>query len=542
MATTKAKAKPAAKKAPAKKNTTKKAAPTRAAASKKSTPAKKAVTTAKVAPRAVVGERLARVALTDIAPAGHNLRKKIDVDEEFLASIKRVGVLQPVLLEDCTGVCPRPAVKGGHKYHLVAGERRWTASTMAKLADIPAMIRSRLADDVRIEAMLFENLQREGLDPIEEADGFRRLGELGYSQHQIAERLKISQSHVSKRLVLLELPDEIQAVVGKSRDSGGITIEDGIALSKLKDHPNKQASIVKEAARDRYKKIESMVRREAQKLAREKKAATERDRRAEKGERVIGVNTSAKGAKAIQRKGRHYGGSGVELDVEDVSVHDAEPCHAIKVVPDQYSYSTGWKIVPHCTDLARHKPDGLSKIKVYDRDAGGTATSSPAAASAKETDAQKAERERLEAERARQESELEGRSQRIKAHLVAQLAKKVPADRALAVLSTHALWEEEFWIKDPALEDVLLGIDPPGNRAAFEAIENGGLDGAVQCALARVLSLGVYELDHPHNSFPAGSLKDDRVQLVYRFAIDTGYELVDDGEREAFGPKKEAIA
>jgi ParB/RepB/Spo0J family partition protein len=161
------------------------------------------------------------VAVGEIHPAEDNLRRELG-DLSDLGSVATVGVLEPLLL------APRAA--GG--YTVVAGHRRHAAAAAAGLAEVPAMVRPYTADQ-RVEVMLIENLQRRGLSPLEEALGYRRLLDLGLRQRALAERLGVSQSHVSKRLALLSLPPAAL----EQLDSGGITVTDALDLSKLVDHP-----------------------------------------------------------------------------------------------------------------------------------------------------------------------------------------------------------------------------------------------------------------------------------------------------------------
>jgi ParB family chromosome partitioning protein len=137
------------------------------------------------------------------------------------ASIREHGVLQPILVTE--------TVDG---YQLVAGERRWRAARAAGLERIPAMVRD--LDEVhQLEIALIENLQREDLDPIESANGFRRLmDDFGLSQEQVATRVGKARSTVANTLRLLDLAPVVQAAVidrsiteGHARALGGLSVE-----------------------------------------------------------------------------------------------------------------------------------------------------------------------------------------------------------------------------------------------------------------------------------------------------------------------------
>jgi ParB/RepB/Spo0J family partition protein len=170
------------------------------------------------------------VAVEDVHPAEDNLRQELG-DLSDLASVATMGVLEPLLLT------PRGA--GG--YTIVAGHRRHAAAVAAGLTRVPATVRE-YTEDERVEVMLVENLQRRNLGPLDEARGYRRLLELGLRQQAIAGRLGISQSHVSKRLALLNLPTEAVDAL----HSGGITVTDAVELTKLAKHPKRLAEALRQ--------------------------------------------------------------------------------------------------------------------------------------------------------------------------------------------------------------------------------------------------------------------------------------------------------
>ncbi len=130
--------------------------------------------------------------------------------EELAQSIREHGVVQPLVV--------RPVAEG---FELVAGERRWRAAGMAGLAVVPAVVRE-LSDAQVVEIALIENLQREDLNPIEEAQGFRRLiEEFGLSQEDLARRLGKSRPQVSNTLRLLNLSSGLQEQVAGGQLSVG---------------------------------------------------------------------------------------------------------------------------------------------------------------------------------------------------------------------------------------------------------------------------------------------------------------------------------
>jgi ParB/RepB/Spo0J family partition protein len=135
-----------------------------------------------------------------VLPAGDNPRRVVDVDTEMVDSIKAIGILQPLI------VMVHPD-QTGH-WLIVAGHRRHAAAGSAGLTTVPALVREFTPVE-RVEAMLVENLQRKDLDPFDEAHGFRQLTELGRTQREIADRVGRNQSHISRRLRLVDLEPEL---------------------------------------------------------------------------------------------------------------------------------------------------------------------------------------------------------------------------------------------------------------------------------------------------------------------------------------------
>ena len=143
--------------------------------------------------------------ITDIEPNRAQPRKQFDEAAlgDLAASISQHGVLQPLLV--------RPLPNG--RYSLVAGERRWRASRMAGLTEVPVVIRE-MTDQAAAELALIENLQREDLNPMEEAIGYRTLMDsYGMTQEEAAQAVNKSRPAVANALRLLNLPDELAAMV-----------------------------------------------------------------------------------------------------------------------------------------------------------------------------------------------------------------------------------------------------------------------------------------------------------------------------------------
>lgn len=148
------------------------------------------------------------VPLVEIVANPRQPRRRFDAAamDELIASVRERGILQPILV--------RPVGTGGERrYEIVAGERRWRAAAAAQLHDMPVVIRD-LDDAAAFEIALVENIQRADLNPIEEAEGFRRLmDDHGHTQDGLAKIVGKARSHVANLLRLLELSPEIRDLV-----------------------------------------------------------------------------------------------------------------------------------------------------------------------------------------------------------------------------------------------------------------------------------------------------------------------------------------
>ncbi|MGC9270424.1 ParB/RepB/Spo0J family partition protein [Acidiphilium sp.] len=144
------------------------------------------------------------LAIATLHPGPFQPRRAMDEDalEELAASLKICGVLQPLLVRSFPG-------KVG-QYQIIAGERRWRAAQRAGLHEVPVLVRE-LSDTDAMAAGLVENLQRQDLDPIEEAEGYQRLlDEFGMIQEDLAMAVAKSRPHITNMLRLLNLPVDVQ--------------------------------------------------------------------------------------------------------------------------------------------------------------------------------------------------------------------------------------------------------------------------------------------------------------------------------------------
>lgn len=151
--------------------------------------------------------------LNEIVPNRDQPRKTFDESalEELAQSIEQHGILQPLLVR------PMPA----GNYQLVAGERRWRAARMCRLEEVPVVIKE-LTDNEAMELAIIENLQREDLNPIEEAEGLQALAErCGYTQEEIAAAVGKSRPAIANSLRLLRLPEEVRDMTKNGDISAG---------------------------------------------------------------------------------------------------------------------------------------------------------------------------------------------------------------------------------------------------------------------------------------------------------------------------------
>ena len=187
------------------------------------------------------------IAVSQLDPNPDQPRRTFDAQalEALAESIRQAGVLQPLLV-----------VENGARYRIVAGERRYRAARMAGLQSVPCVVRD-MTEQERMEAALIENLQREDLNPIEEAAGIRALmEECGYTQELAAKRVGRSRPAVANLLRLLQLPESIRELV----KAGELSAGHARVLAGLADE-SRQLALAERAVR------EGMSVRELEKLA-----------------------------------------------------------------------------------------------------------------------------------------------------------------------------------------------------------------------------------------------------------------------------------
>jgi ParB family chromosome partitioning protein len=176
--------------------------------------------------------------------------------EELAASIRTRGLIQPIVV--------RPH---GHRYQIVAGERRWRAAQRARLHEIPVIVRD-FDDAETLEVALLENIQRRDLNAIEEAEGYKRLiGDYGHTQEALGKLVHKSRSHIANLLRLLDLPESVRQLV----ESGELSMGHARALIGSADPEALARDIVERG----------LSVRDAEKLARFGKPGRERQGRLE---------------------------------------------------------------------------------------------------------------------------------------------------------------------------------------------------------------------------------------------------------------------
>lgn len=202
---------------------------------------------------------LTTLRLSDIEPNADQPRKEFDKDAlaQLADSINKHGVLQPLIV--------RSLNSGG--YQIIAGERRWRAAKMAGLSEVPVIIRDDLKDEQIMQIALIENLQRENLNPIEEADGYKRLmEEYHMTQDELSQVIGKARSTIANSLSLLNLPNGVKELLRNGELSAGHCK----ALKAIKDSAL-MTEVASRAANGELsvRQVEAIAKREAQRLKEE---------------------------------------------------------------------------------------------------------------------------------------------------------------------------------------------------------------------------------------------------------------------------------
>ncbi len=226
------------------------------------------------------------VALSDLEPSPFQPRRVFDEEaiNDLVESIRTKGVLQPLIVRAKNG--------GDGKYEIVGGERRWRASQLAGLREVPVIVK-QFTDKEALEVALIENLQRQDLNALEEAEGYRRLmDEFANTQEELAQAVGKSRSHVANTMRLLGLPEKVKGYL----ETGKLTSGHARALLTAKEPEVLAETVI----------AKGLNVRQTEKLAQEglekKKRKTAASKKSEKQEecdslaadlsRVLGINVS----------------------------------------------------------------------------------------------------------------------------------------------------------------------------------------------------------------------------------------------------------
>ncbi len=226
--------------------------------------------------------RVRQIPIEEVRPNRHQPRKAFDPEklQDLVASIRSNGIIQPVIAQ---------AVDGG--YELISGERRYRAACMAGLKSVPAILRTIEREADALELTLIENLQREDLNPIEEAESYQKLiEEFQYTQEVLSRKLGRARVTVTNAMRLLKLPAEIQDAISR----GAISAGHGKAMLTVSD-PDLARELLRRVVEDHLsvRQTEEWARRLVQ-LAEREAAAPSRP--------------AAEPPPALQRLGERLGG------------------------------------------------------------------------------------------------------------------------------------------------------------------------------------------------------------------------------------------
>lgn len=202
------------------------------------------------------GEGPASIRISEIEPNKNQPRKRFNNEtlKQLADSIKEHGVIQPLIV--------RSLSTGG--YVIVAGERRWRAAKMAGLSEIPAVVRDDLTEEQAMQITMIENLQRENLNPIEEALGYKEfIDKFGMTQDKLAQVLGKARSSIANSLGLLSLPNGVQELLKNGTLSAGHCK----ALKKVRD-PALMTELAHKAAEGELsvRQVEVIAKRETARL------------------------------------------------------------------------------------------------------------------------------------------------------------------------------------------------------------------------------------------------------------------------------------
>tara|TARA_B100001121_G_C18658861_1_gene607812 strand:- start:466 stop:1320 length:855 start_codon:yes stop_codon:yes gene_type:complete len=223
--------------------------------------------------------QLVKVSISELSRNPYQPRQNFSEQKlnELANSIKKNGIIQPIAV--------RPTKSGLNKYEIVAGERRWLAAQKAGLHEIPVTILD-LSDVESLEVAIVENIQRDDLNPIEEARGYKRLNqEFKYDHESISKLMSKSRSHISNTLRLLTLPSDVIAML----EEGSLTSGQARPLIGISN----ASSIAEEIVSKNYsaRKVEYLIRNKKD-VKGEKKIDTNILNTQERIEKILGLKVN----------------------------------------------------------------------------------------------------------------------------------------------------------------------------------------------------------------------------------------------------------
>lgn len=452
------------------------------------------------------------VALRHLYPDPANPRRDLGDLSELADSVRANGIAQPLAV--------RPRGPGG--YWIVGGHRRHAAAGLAGLPEVPCYIRE-MSDGEALEIMLVENLQRSELTPLEEAQAFQVLvRDHKLTQRGLAERVGRSQAHISKRLSLLQLPEDVRREI----DSGGITLPQAQQLVQLAGDSKRIEDVLKHQGNRQY-----VIERHID------EARAERARLGRESElRAAGIKIFPRpvaggslGKEGLLRQPDVWWlPAKLRLDFSPEQ-HASESCHAVVVRAEIVRDAEVIRVAWICTNPQRHGPDGASSLKLPKK--------RNKQETAEERRLREADKAKLDARRRRRE-------------FLAEVLREVaewpqPVDEFTELLLDVFLADANH---DPAkLACQLLGLEVPAVANEYGGRQKdvrGTLQKHAQarpahrlpCALALALALAELAAEGGWGSWTA-----DKLGPLTRFLASQGYEFTQ-AERDSIFPQERGKA
>ena len=241
-------------------------------------------------------EAVRYISIHDVKPNVNQPRKTFDEEKiaELAASIRENGIIQPLIVR-----------KKGKTYEIVAGERRWRASVKAELKEVPCIVRE-LDDEQNMLLAIVENMQREDLNPLEEAEGLNQMiASYGLTQEQVSKSVGKSRPYIANSLRLLKLPEDIRELISEGKLSAGhgralLSIEDEERQKKITEMILKDGLSVREAERLASEEPEAKRKKAGRKPKDPDVARVEADLKEALGTRVSIRKTGKKGKIEIE--------------------------------------------------------------------------------------------------------------------------------------------------------------------------------------------------------------------------------------------------